>query len=83
MPPERPRTHHLHVCEAGSEHELRHLAVRDFLREHPGEAARYASLKRELAARHPRDRQAYMAGKEPYVDALERRALGWVSERSP
>jgi GrpB-like predicted nucleotidyltransferase (UPF0157 family) len=27
-PPERPRTHHLHVCEAGSEHEFRHVGVR-------------------------------------------------------
>ena len=31
-PPERPRTHHLHVCVAGSEHERRPLAVRDYLR---------------------------------------------------
>jgi len=28
-PPERPRSHHLHVCEVGSEHEFRHLALRD------------------------------------------------------
>jgi GrpB-like predicted nucleotidyltransferase (UPF0157 family) len=27
-PPKRPRTHHLHVVESGSEHERRHLAVR-------------------------------------------------------
>lgn len=47
-PPERPRTHHLHVCEAGGEHELRHVAVRDFLCAHPDEAARYAALKREV-----------------------------------
>lgn len=37
-PPERPRSHHLHVCEAGSEHERRHLALRDFLRAHRDEA---------------------------------------------
>ncbi|MET0615070.1 MAG: GrpB family protein [Thermoleophilaceae bacterium] len=52
LPTERPRTHHLHVCESGSEHERRHLAVRDFLRAHPVEAARYEALKRELADRH-------------------------------
>ena len=45
-PPERPRTHHLHVGEVGSAHEFRHLAVRDFLRSHHGEAVRYAALKR-------------------------------------
>ncbi len=78
MPPERPRTHHVHVCETGGEHELRHLAVRDFLRSHPGEAAAYAALKRAVAARHPHDRLAYMAGKDAYLAALERRAVSWA-----
>ena len=77
-PPERPRTHHLHVCAAGSQHELRHLAVRDFLRAHPEEAARYAALKRDVVARHPEDRLAYIAGKEAYVTALEPRAVAWA-----
>ena len=77
-PPERPRTHHLHVCAAGSEHEVRHIAVRDFLCAHADEAARYEALKRDLAARHPQDRLAYIDGKEAYVTALERRAVAWV-----
>jgi GrpB-like predicted nucleotidyltransferase (UPF0157 family) len=77
-PPDRPRSHHVHVCEAGSEHEFRHIAVRDYLRAHPDQAASYAALKRELAARHPQDRLAYIAGKDPYVAALETRALAWA-----
>jgi len=77
-PPQRPRTCHIHVCEAGSQHELRHLAVRDFLRAHPAEAAAYAALKRRVAARHPQDRLAYIAGKDPYVVALEQRATAWA-----
>lgn len=77
-PPERPRSHHLHVCEAGGEVEFRHLAVRDFLRTHPDEAGRYAALKHELAARHPGDRLAYIAGKERYVVDLEARAVAWA-----
>ena len=80
-PPERPRTHHLHVCETGSEHEFRHLAVRDFLRSHPDEAARYAALKREVVARHPQVRLAYIDGKDEYVTALERRAVTWARSR--
>jgi GrpB-like predicted nucleotidyltransferase (UPF0157 family) len=76
-PPERPRTHHLHVCETGSEHELRHVAVRDFLRSHPEEAARYAALKRELVARHPQDRLDYIDGKDAYARALEALAVRW------
>jgi GrpB-like predicted nucleotidyltransferase (UPF0157 family) len=81
-PHERPRSHHLHVCEAGSRHELRHLAVRDYLREHDEEAARYAEFKRALAERHPQDRLAYIAGKRPHVDALERRAVAWAQSKS-
>jgi GrpB-like predicted nucleotidyltransferase (UPF0157 family) len=79
-PSERPRSHHVHVCEAGSEHARRHLAVRDFLRAYGDEAARYAALKRKIAERHPQDRLAYIAGKERYVRDLEARALEWVSE---
>jgi GrpB-like predicted nucleotidyltransferase (UPF0157 family) len=74
-PPERPRTHHLHVCLAGSYEELRHLAVRDLLRAYPREAARYEAVKRESARLHPEDRLAYMAGKEAHILKLERRAL--------
>ena len=77
-PPERPRTHHLHVCAVGSDHEFRHLAVRDFLRSHADEAARYAALKRDVAERHPQDRLAYIEGKEDYVTDLEARALEWA-----
>ncbi len=77
-PAARPRTHHVHVCADGSAHELRHVAVRDFLRAHPREADTYAALKRELAARHPQDRRAYIAGKNDFVAALEQRALAWA-----
>jgi GrpB-like predicted nucleotidyltransferase (UPF0157 family) len=42
------------------------------------EAARYAALKREVAARHPGDRLAYIAGKERYVTDLQAQALRWA-----
>jgi GrpB-like predicted nucleotidyltransferase (UPF0157 family) len=77
-PPARPRSFHLHVCVAGGEDEIRHLALRDYLRTHPDEAARYAALKREVVARHPGDRLAYIEGKADFVAALERRALAWA-----
>jgi GrpB-like predicted nucleotidyltransferase (UPF0157 family) len=78
-PAARPRSHHLHVCATGSEHERRHLAVRDYLREHQSEASRYAALKRELGIRHPQDRLAYMAGKDRYLAELEARALSFAA----
>jgi GrpB-like predicted nucleotidyltransferase (UPF0157 family) len=75
-PPERPRTHHLHVCIAGSFEEHRHLAFRDHLRADPDEAARYEAVKRESARLHPEDRASYMAGKEGVIKEIEARALG-------
>jgi GrpB-like predicted nucleotidyltransferase (UPF0157 family) len=78
LPAARPRTHHLHVCAAGSEDERRHLAVRDYLRAHPEEVVAYAELKRRLVASTPGDRLAYIEGKEEYVAELERRALAWA-----
>lgn len=75
------RDFHLHFCHAGGDQELRHLAFRDYLRAHPEAAAEYADLKRELAARHADDRPAYVAGKDGFVKALERRALEWTAAR--
>jgi GrpB-like predicted nucleotidyltransferase (UPF0157 family) len=81
-PPQRPRTHHLHVVAAGSDHERRHLAVRDHLRSHPDEAATYAALKRRVVAEHPDDRLAYIEGKAAYMAALEAQALSSFSSSS-
>jgi GrpB-like predicted nucleotidyltransferase (UPF0157 family) len=50
------------------------LVFCDHPRRHPEEAARYAALKRELAARYPTDRDAYTEGKARYVDAIVRGA---------
>jgi GrpB-like predicted nucleotidyltransferase (UPF0157 family) len=71
------------VCAAGSDHERRHLAVRAFLRAHADEAAKYAALKRGVARRHPRDRLAYIAGKEQYMRGLEARAMKMGPTGSP
>jgi GrpB-like predicted nucleotidyltransferase (UPF0157 family) len=80
-PAERPRSHHLHVCEIGSEHEFRHLALRDYLRGHRDEAARYEALKREAVMRSPQDRLAYIEAKGEYVRELEARAVSWARKK--
>jgi GrpB-like predicted nucleotidyltransferase (UPF0157 family) len=80
-PRERPRRYHVHVCVAGSGEEMRHLVVRDFLRSHSEEAAKYTDLKRELARRTHQDRLAYIEGKEPFMRDLEQRAVAWSKAR--
>jgi putative glutamine amidotransferase len=73
--PDGSRAVHLHVCEAGSAWERRHLAFRDELRRDPGAADEYATLKRQLAAEHPRDIQTYVDGKSAFIRSVEARAL--------
>jgi putative glutamine amidotransferase len=65
---------HLHITSRGSTWERRHLAFRDALRNDPDVAAAYAALKRELAARHPRDIVRYVQGKSAFVREIESRS---------
>lgn len=80
MPPygER-RTHHVHVTEPGGEMWRRRLAFRDYLRADPVEAYRYETLKRELAARYPDDRERYTDAKTEFLEAVYGR-MGWSRE---
>ena len=77
-PTEWPSTHHVHLCVRGSEHELRHLAFRDYLRRHPTVAAEYVDLKRSLAAVHDgstlESRERYSLSKTQFVSSVLERA---------
>lgn len=65
--------HHLYVCAEGASELQRHLAFRDYLRASAEARARYAVLKRALAARAGADRAAYVSGKSDFVrEALSR-----------
>ncbi|WP_029328977.1 GrpB family protein [Lentibacillus jeotgali] len=75
------RTHHIHIFEAGNHHIERHLAFRDYLREHPDKAVSYSRLKLELAACFPDDIDAYIDGKNRFVLETERKALAWYQKR--
>jgi len=73
------RRFNAHLCLAGSRFERRHLAFRDWLRTHPGDAAAYGKLKRELAATHPNDVHTYTDGKTGFIRAIEAQALAAAS----
>lgn len=72
----QPRAYHIHLVEQGGEVWHRYLTFRDSLRADPDAARRYADLKRFLAARFPRDREAYIDGKGAFVEEILRRAMG-------
>ena len=67
LPPAPRRTHHLHI-HADRREVDRHLAFRDALRRDPVLRDQYAALKRDLAERFRRDRDAYSDAKTAFVD---------------
>jgi GrpB-like predicted nucleotidyltransferase (UPF0157 family) len=61
------RSHHVHVR---TPQDVSELVFRDWLREHPADAARYAKLKRELVGRFKADREAYTAAKGEFIEQM-------------
>lgn len=72
--PRTNRTHYLSLTERDSNCYRASVAFRDYLRENPDTATRYAELKRKLAAAHADDRAAYTEAKSSFVRAVLERA---------
>ncbi|MFI4974413.1 MAG: GrpB family protein [Caulobacterales bacterium] len=79
---ELPRTKrcHVHIRRLGSWHEQWALLFRDYLRGRPEVCAAYEGLKRELAARHRSDPQAYTDAKGDFFWAAIRDADQWAGD---
>lgn len=71
------RTHHVHIYQVGSDEIERHLAFRDYLREHPDVVKSYGDLKMKLAGQFPYDIESYINGKDQPVREIEAEALKW------
>jgi GrpB-like predicted nucleotidyltransferase (UPF0157 family) len=71
------RTHHVHAFQVGDDQVARHLAFRDYMKAHPEVAQQYSQLKRTLAAQYPTDIDAYMDGKDEFIQAVDRQASEW------
>ena len=72
----QPRAYHLHLVEEGGPLWRDYLAFRDYLRADAEAARRFADVKRILAARFSRDREAYMNAKSSHVREILRLARG-------
>ncbi|MEM7112693.1 MAG: GrpB family protein [Chloroflexota bacterium] len=75
----KPRTHHIHINEIGSEAWANHILFRDYLIQYPEKAAEYASLKVDLAQKYRTERQRYSLGKDAFVAEVLRLAQGVMS----
>ena len=69
-----PRSYHLHLAAIDSPFWRDHLTFRNRLRADESLRDAYAALKRDLAARFPRDREAYIDAKAPFVKEILRTA---------
>ena len=81
-----PESHHVHMVPVSSDYWAEHLLFRDYLRTHPQAAEEYGKLKLGLAGRHRLDRDAYRAGKVPFIDtvvAAARREAGQILKEHP
>ncbi|WUH99302.1 GrpB family protein [Spirillospora sp. NBC_00431] len=65
------RVAHVHAVQKGDGQWDRWLIFRDLLRNDARARADYDRLKRELAARHPRDRRAYTLDKTSFVTSRD------------
>lgn len=67
------RTHHIHMLTADAP-EWDRLLFRDYLIDHPQEAAAYGALKRRLVQAHSGDRIAYARAKSDFIGQVMRKA---------
>ena len=70
---------HIHIRVEGALNTRYALLFRDYLRAAPQGAAAYAQIKRELAARHADDEDAYYAVKDPVCDLIIDAAELWAN----
>jgi GrpB-like predicted nucleotidyltransferase (UPF0157 family) len=67
--------HHLYVCPPDSQQYRRHIAFRDYLRNHPEDASSYGALKRILVGKLGDQRNEYTEAKGEFIANILRRAL--------
>jgi len=80
--PERLHDHslrlaHIHVLPLHSEHWIRHIAFRDYLRTHPEIKAEYQQLKEKLSTQEWKDGNEYNEGKDSFLKIEEEKAIRW------
>ncbi|WP_087973529.1 GrpB family protein [Oceanobacillus rekensis] len=74
------RSHHVHIYQVGSYEIERHLAFRDYLRNHQDVKNSYGDLKEKLSQQFPNDIESYINGKASLVQDIEEKALDWYKK---
>ncbi len=67
---EHLQEHHLYLCPEDSPELKRHLAFRNYLREHPQAVEEYSRIKLEAAALFPHNIDGYINHKSPVIEKI-------------
>ncbi|MGJ8678668.1 MAG: GrpB family protein [Akkermansiaceae bacterium] len=73
------RTHQIHAFQTFDGNLTRHLAFRDYLRNHPDVRDEYGNLKTQVASLCDDDIDRYCDGKNDFIKLHEAKALEWIS----
>jgi GrpB-like predicted nucleotidyltransferase (UPF0157 family) len=72
---------HIHILVKDTMHWYRHIAFRDYLREHPQVRMEYEQLKKKLSQQEFKDGLEYNDGKDSFIKKVEADALAWYHGR--
>jgi len=75
------QTHSLYIVEYNSQAFLEKIYFRDYLKNHPKAAQKYASLKHRLARKYPGNRIAYQKEKEVFIQQVLSTRAGFCVEK--
>lgn len=75
------RLAHIHILPYNSEHWIRHIAFRDYLRTHPDVKNQYQTLKEILSEKEWADGNDYNAAKDKFLKLEEERAVSWYQNQ--
>jgi GrpB-like predicted nucleotidyltransferase (UPF0157 family) len=70
LPPNGPRSFHVHIMEIKGDEFPKRIFFRDYLRDHPEEVKKYDALKKKLADKYKEDREAYTEAKTEYISRI-------------
>ena len=76
------RLTHIHIWEHGTDDWNRHIAFRDYLREHPEIKSQYESLKKQLSIKDWKDGNEYNDAKDSFIKTEEAKAILWYGKNN-
>jgi GrpB-like predicted nucleotidyltransferase (UPF0157 family) len=72
---------HIHILGFETPEWKRHIAFRDYLREHAATNTHYEHLKKELSSRNWKDGNEYNSSKNDFIKTEEEKAILWYNEK--